>query len=259
MDTREYDPHNPTELSEMAGGESGWARFATLVRENTHHHLLLVGDPGVGKSCATRLLLGDSVGLWILCSKDTTLKDSRERIKNVARQKIVEGQIQWIVLEHADTLHDDAQAFLRRIIETARPQTRFMLEVRDSAAVSEPLLSRTVMVVAPKLLPYEIRTEIMRRNPALSKDHADTIAHSCEGNVRWAILQGLANNIDVGSQAAIVDNPKTWEDVLRTMEMIQTNGINPRTCLNSSIVWDRPGGINEWAVLAKELMDQYLV
>lgn len=47
-----------------------------------------------------------------------------------------------IWLEGADTMTTDAQAFLRRILETAAPNVEFALEVRDESTMNPPLLSR---------------------------------------------------------------------------------------------------------------------
>jgi hypothetical protein len=187
------------------------------------------------------------------------------------------GHINWIVLEHADALHADAQAFLRRIIETTMGASRFVLEVRDAAAIAEPLLSRTVLFTAPQLVEYEIRSEVLRRAPDISQVKASEYAGACDGNVRWAVLQGLAqqnnqglaqqnnqglalertqgqNNQTDGFLGLPKETAKTWSDVLRIMETIQATGSSPRAYSDqNSSVWDRPGGICPWALLGLEL------
>lgn len=237
--------------------------------------MVLVGSAGVGKSCALRLILGSAITVWLRCSQDPTLRDNRDRIKAAARRRIEAGHINWIVLEHADALHADAQAFLRRIIETTMGASRFVLEVRDAAAIAEPLLSRTVLFNAPQLVEYEIRAEILRRVPLLLHEKAEEYAGACDGNVRWAVLQGLAQQNNQGlalqrNQALCAmketqgqeegflglakETPTTWPDVLRIMETIQATGSSPRAYSDqNSSVWDRPGGICPWALLGLEL------
>jgi len=188
MDT-DIDPFRPRTLGDLAGH---WTRLQAMIQRPEPPHIVLVGGAGVGKSCALRLCLGSRVAVWLRCSSDPTLRDNRERIKAAARRRVETGQISWIVLEHADALHADAQAFLRRIIETSMGSTRFVLEVRDAAAIAEPLLSRTVLYTVPPLMEYEIRAEIMKRAPHLSMEKAQAYASACDGNVRWAVLQGLA-------------------------------------------------------------------
>lgn len=258
MDT-DVDPFRPKQRSDLIGS---WIRLEEMLQRSDPPHIVLVGGAGVGKSCALRLCLGTAITVWLRCSSDPTLRDNRDRIKAAARRRVESGQINWIVLEHADALHADAQAFLRRIIETTMGSTRFVLEVRDAAAIAEPLLSRTVLFTAPKLLEYEIRTEVMRRSPHISLEKAQIYAETCDGNVRWAVLQGLALAKNQNSQGNQNDGflglpkeaPTTWTDLLRIMETIQSTGSSPRAYSDqNSAVWDRPGGICPWALLGLEL------
>lgn len=278
MDTTEADPNRPKKLEEMAGAGE-WGRLQTMLTQGEPPHVVLVGPAGIGKSCAIRLALGSTITIWLRCSQDPTLRDNRDRIKAAARRRVEAGQINWIVLEHADALHADAQAFLRRIIETSMGASRFVLEVRDAAAIAEPLLSRTVLFNAPQLVDYEIRGEVMRRAPRLSKEKAAEYASSCDGNVRWAVLQALA--LQKSQALAMKDNqglalqksqdhqdgflglkketPQSWSDVLRIMETIQATGSSPRAYSDqNSTIWDRPGGICPWALLGLELSKNFV-
>lgn len=264
MDTADADPHRPRILEDMAGA-ADWMRLQSLLTRNDPPHVVLVGPAGIGKSCALRLILGPAVTIWLRCSQDPTLRDNRDRIKAAARRRVESGHINWIVLEHADALHADAQAFLRRIIETTMGASRFVLEVRDAAAIAEPLLSRTLLFNAPQLVEYEIRSEVLRRAPSLLQEKASEFARSCDGNVRWAVLQGLASlqktqglasleNQQDGFLGLSKETPTSWSDVLRIMETIQATGSSPRAYSDqNSTVWDRPGGICPWALLALEL------
>ena len=253
MDTADFDPHKPRTVTEMAGD---WTGLQKLVTRADPPHIVLVGPAGVGKSCALKLLLRGQGGLtWLRCSQDPTLRESRDRIKDAARRRVTEGLIQWIVLEHADLLHTDAQTFLRRIIETSLGACRFVLEVRDVAAIAEPLMSRAVMVTAPQLMEHEIRTEIMRRAPSVCLEVADCLAAQSNGNMRWAVLQGLGGSDGfVAPELCAPAAVKNWATLLDTMEKLQASGSSPRAWLDStSPVWERPGGACPWAITAKIL------
>jgi hypothetical protein len=256
MDTPDGDPRRPRQLEDMAGA-SGWTRLRDILRKPTPPHVVLAGGAGGGKSAALRLILGGKIALWMRCSQDRTLRDSREKIKTVARRRVEDGTIAWIVLEHADLLHTDAQAFLRRIIETAAGGTRFVLEVRDLAAIAEPLLSRTVLVNAPTLLRHEIRAEVAGRSPSVGLEVADRIAGECDGNVRWAILQGLGGgNGFVASEVPPRAGVTSWSGLLTAMEALQRTGSSPRAYLGVAAehpAWDRPGGACPWALTAHTL------
>lgn len=251
MDTNEHDPHRPRAITDLVGT---WpARLAELTARADPPHIVLVGGPGVGKSCALRLSLRGRIVHWMRCSADPSLRDSRDRIKNVARQRTT--GIGWIVLEHADALHADSQAFLRRVIETSVGTTRFVLEVRDAAAVAEPILSRTLLFTVPPSLPYEIRAEIQRRAPATPLAVAESLAEQSAGNIRWAVLQALAGGDGyIAPEVKALGTPTSWSDVLAQMELVQQSGSAARIWLGySQALWERPGCICPWAVTAHTL------
>jgi len=260
MDTAEHDPFRPRSVNEMAGA-TDWIRLQSLLKRPEPPNVVLVGAAGIGKSCAVRLCLGSSVAVWLRCSQDPTLRDNRDRIKTAARRRIEEGKTSWIVLEHADALHTDAQAFLRRIIETSTGSSRFVLEVRDAAAVSEPLLSRCTLFNGPRLVDYEIRAEIMRRAPTISVEMATRFASQSNGNVRWGILQGLCLKqndkvLNSGFIGCEYKAPTSWTELLAMMEEVQKTGTSPRAFSKwESSLWDRPGGVDPWSILALELSE----
>jgi len=249
MDTPEHDPHRPMKIAEMANREA-WSRLGAAL--SVGQHIVVAGCAGSGKSCALRLCLAGSISLWFRCSADPSLRDSRDRIKTAARRR--GDGITWIVLEHADLLHADAQAFLRRVIETSVGTVRFALEVRDLAAISEPLLSRTVLFNVPPLMDYEIRSEITRRVPSCGPALAALLAGQCGGNVRWAVLQALGGGdgmLDPSVLEAKLGD--TWASRLAVLEQLAATGSSPRAFiegLGMTADWDRPGGADPWAASA---------
>lgn len=248
MDTAEHDPMRPRALSDMISVET-WNRLDEMTRREDPPHIIVAGGPGIGKSCALRIILGKRTAIWLRCNQDPTLRDNRERIKATARHR-TEG-VSWIVLEHADLLHADAQAFLRRIIETSVGSTRFILEVRDLAAIAEPLLSRTVLFNIPAAMQYEIRAEIQRRAPLCSLDVAERLAEQCTGNIRWAVLQGLggSDGMIAPTVSTRLRAPSSWTELLSVMEEMQRTGTSPATWLGPA-AWERPGGACPWALSA---------
>ena len=242
----------------MAGAAT-WERLRGVLAGG--QHVIVAGGAGCGKSHALRLLLSGVVALWFRCSADPSLRDGRDRIKTAAKRRTAAPS--WIVLEHADLLHADAQAFLRRVIETATGSVRFVLEVRDLSAIAEPLLSRTVLFNVPPLMEFEVRSEVLRRAPTVSGEVAARLAVQAGGNVRWAVLQALGGSdgfldSSVGMPAAglsaTADN--RWVGVLATMEALQKTGSAPRALLAGTVsaeAWERPGGACPWAVTARAL------
>ena len=109
----------------------------------THTPIILTGPPGCGKSYWIQKY-AEHVRKQLFvcpCRKDRTLRDGRQKLHIWARR--TEPAILW--LEGADDLTPEAQAFLRRILETHTSEILFVLECRDPGRLQEPIRSRCVM------------------------------------------------------------------------------------------------------------------
>lgn len=102
--------------------------------------IILTGPPGCGKSYWIQKYAKQvSKQLFVCpCRKDRTLRDGRQKLHIWARR--TEPAILW--LEGADDLTPEAQAFLRRILETHASDVLFILECRDAGRLQEPIRSR---------------------------------------------------------------------------------------------------------------------
>ena len=78
---------------------------------------------------------------------DRSLREGREVLHSQVRSQ--EKTLIWI--EGADDLTQEAQAFLRRILDTRSPDIYCILEVRDPSKLSVPVLSRCAF----QRLPHE--------------------------------------------------------------------------------------------------------
>ena len=105
--------------------------------------LILTGPPGCGKShWITSYAASTKRQLFVCpCRKDRTLRDGRQKLHVWARR--TEPAVLW--LEGADDLTPEAQAFLRRILETHAPEIQFILECRDAGKLQEPIRSRCTL------------------------------------------------------------------------------------------------------------------
>lgn len=101
---------------------------------------LVSGPAGCGKSTWIRQRAADKkIRLLRHCVRtDRSLRQGRPLL--FAQHRSAEPTLIW--LEGADTLTTDAQAFLRRILETAGSNVEFALEVRDETTINPPLMSR---------------------------------------------------------------------------------------------------------------------
>jgi len=108
---------------------------------------LVVGPPGCGKSRWIRNAAanaGQTLFRWN-CRDDRALRQGRELLHGIVRTR----EPTWVWLEGADDITLDAQAFLRRILETASANVTCALEVRRLECMSEPIQSRCILKRLP--------------------------------------------------------------------------------------------------------------
>lgn len=120
---------------------------------------------------------------------DRSLREGRE----VLHQQVRVREPMFVWLEGADDLTQEAQAFLRRILETASPNVTCVLEVREPWKLSPPILSRCTIVNM-----------------------------SAKSSFRKAHSLNLATRLGLISTANIPETP-TWNDIPRLRE----EGIDP--------------------------------
>lgn len=110
---------------------------------------LVCGPSGCGKSSWIRKRAKENKLHLIRYTvrTDRSLRQGRPLL--FAQHRSAEPTLIW--LEGADTLTSDAQAFLRRILETAGTNVEFALEVRDETTMSPPLISRCQRIIMPSI------------------------------------------------------------------------------------------------------------
>lgn len=167
LDILQYDPHSPKSIDDIVGNQVVWKDLANKIRTNKCPHIVLTGPAGCGKSLFIHTVLeceSSRPVLTINCTANSGLRDLRDTVRGFARgSRTARGDFRWIVLEHADALTADTQAFLRRMMETTSNTTRFMFECVDAGAIAEPILSRSNLFVVNPPDETEVRYELMRR------------------------------------------------------------------------------------------------
>lgn len=166
--------------------------------------ILVCGEPGTGKSRWIREEAAAAKARlfrWNVRT-DRSLREGREILHQQVRSK--EQMFVWI--EGADDLTQEAQAFLRRILETAAPSVTCVLEARELWKMSPPVLSRCTIVT-------------MRSDTSI---RAQTIFHK-------AVQLGLVTaklQSDMDSQN--LGNPISWKDI----PALRKQGMDPYAILN---------------------------
>ena len=151
---------------------------------------LIVGPPGCGKSRWIRQAsAGQALFRWN-CRDDRALRQGRELLHGLVRTR----EPTWIWLEGADDITLDAQAFLRRILETASPHVTCALEVRRLECMAEPIQSRCVL---------------KRLSPQVSQD---------QQSYRQQLIHQIWS-LSTDPKAPVFETPETLEE-LRELRLI---------------------------------------
>jgi DNA polymerase III delta prime subunit len=146
--------------------------------------LLVCGEPGCGKSAWIRAqakLKGAELFHWNI-RVDRSLREGREVLHRQVRAR----QLMYVWLEGADDLTQEAQAFLRRILETASPNITCALEVREPWKLSPPILSRCTVINIPTHQSFRKNKNVeLAKNLGLIKDT------KLKGDITWKDISAL--------------------------------------------------------------------
>ena len=260
MNTQVLDPHAPRSYKDLVGNGNTFEKWATVVAEQKPMHVLWVGPVGIGKSTFWKLVAPQAQLLIINCYADSGLREQRDSIKHFIRLSSGSGQkvIRYILFEHAEVLSDDAQAFLRRMLEVYSASIFCIFEVRDATAITDPISSRCQIVQLSALSQMEIEYELKRRIHGLHSQTVSAIARFANGNLRWALLQGFGAAAGFSLNQLCLQPPplkgKSLKEIVEWETSLHANGFDPRIGLltvldgNTMELWRRimetPGGVH---------------
>jgi replication factor C small subunit len=190
----------------MVGQKEIVVRLQSYVKTGNLPHLLFTGSAGIGKTTAAvalaRGFFGDS---WQMNFREMNASDERgidvvrSQIKEFARTSPLAGAtFKILFLDEADALTTDAQAALRRTMETYARTCRFILSCNYSSKIIDPIQSRCAIYRFRPLDAEAVIEEVRRIAAAegltVTEGALDAIVYVAAGDMRKAInaLQGAA-------------------------------------------------------------------
>jgi replication factor C small subunit len=206
------EKYRPKKLSEIVGQDAIVDRLMAYVEAKSMPHLMFAGPAGVGKTtaamCMARELFGD-VGqdfLELNASDERGIDVVRNKIKDFARTRPLNGDFKIIFLDESDSLTNDAQNALRRTMEQYTATCRFILSCNYSSKLIEPIQSRCAVFRFTRVPKEAVKKYLERILKAEGVKHdgkgIDAILYVSEGDMRRSvnILQGAATLGDVNEE-----------------------------------------------------------
>jgi replication factor C small subunit len=198
--------YRPARLADIVGQDEIVERLQSYVRSGSLPHLLFTGPAGVGKTTAAVALAREFFGeTWQMNFRELNASDERgidvvrNQIKEFARTSPLGGaEFKILFLDEADALTTDAQAALRRTMETYARTCRFVLSCNYSSKIIDPIQSRCAIYRFRPLTQAAIGEEVRRiaeaENLTVTDGAIEAIAYVAQGDMRRAInaLQGAA-------------------------------------------------------------------
>ncbi|MCX6686395.1 MAG: replication factor C small subunit [Methanoregula sp.] len=222
------EKYRPVRLADIVGQDEIVERLSSYVKTRNLPHLLFTGSAGVGKTTAAVTLAREIFGeSWQMNFRELNASDERgidvvrNQIKQFARTTpLGEASFKILFLDEADALTTDAQAALRRTMESYAQTCRFILSCNYSSKIIDPIQSRCAIYRFKPLSPVAIKEEIRRishrEELSVSPDAMDAMVYIAQGDMRKAInaLQGAAiisHTIDATMVYAITSTARPEE------------------------------------------------
>ena len=200
------EKYRPSRLADIVGQDEVVERLSSYVKSKNLPHLLFTGSAGVGKTTAAVTLAKefykDSFQMnfrEMNASDERGIDVVRNQIKQFARTTpLGDATFKILFLDEADALTTDAQAALRRTMETYAQTCRFILSCNYSSKIIDPIQSRCAIYRFKPLGVEAVKEEVRRiagkEGLSITPGAMDAIVYIAQGDMRKAInaLQGGA-------------------------------------------------------------------
>jgi replication factor C small subunit len=198
------EKYRPSKLADIVGQDEIVERLSSYVRTETLPHLLFTGSAGVGKTTAAVTLAHEFFkDSWQMNFRELNASDERgidvvrNQIKQFARTTpLGNATFKILFLDEADALTTDAQAALRRTMESYAQTCRFILSCNYSSKIIDPIQSRCAIYrfkpLGPEAIMEETRRIACREGLTITNAAMNAIVYISQGDMRKEInaLQG---------------------------------------------------------------------
>jgi replication factor C small subunit len=234
------EKYRPQSFSDIVSQSIAINRLREFIKTPNMPHMIFTGPAGTGKT-STALIIANSylkredwdTNLLEVNASDTVRIDFvRNVLKNYVNQSLIKnGSLKFVILDEADNIPGQVQQALRRMIEKASENIKFILLCNYINRIIDPIISRCAVFRFVNLpedkivdrLKYIVKEEKIE----ISDDHAEKFFHLVYfisgGDLRKAI-----NTLQMSVALELVEN-------LELDEILKISGFLDEKTLKSLI------------------------
>ena len=224
------EKYRPQSFDEIIGQADIVAKLKAMAEKKEIQHMILSGPPGVGKTTSAVVLAKTVFGqeweqnfIELNASDDRKLSVIQGKVKEFARTKPIDAPFKIILFDEADSLTQEAQQALRRMMEEYSATCRFIFSVNYQSNIIEPLQSRCAILRFQPLSKQDVHKFIERiaENEKLEIDNEamDALDYVSRGDLRTLVnLMQSLSNVSKKIDAKAVLQSSGLMDVSKTME-----------------------------------------
>ncbi len=229
------EKYRPRSFDEIIGQKEIIEKLKAMAEKKEIQHMILSGPPGVGKTTSAVVLAKEVFGstTWnqnfieLNASDDRKLSVIQGKVKEFARTKPIDAPFKIILFDEADSLTQEAQQALRRMMEEYSATCRFVFSVNYQSNMIEPLQSRCAILRFQPLSKSDVHKFIERiagsEKLEVDSEAMDALDYVSRGDLRTLVnlLQSLSN-VSKKIDAKAVLQSSGLMDISKTIEGLKT-------------------------------------
>lgn len=200
------EKYRPSKFDEIIGQQESIDKLKAMVEKGDIQHMILSGPPGVGKTTSA-IVLAKAVfkNEWnqnfieLNASDDRKLSVIQGKVKEFARTKPIDAPFKLILFDEADSLTQEAQQALRRMMEEYSGTCRFLFSVNYQNNIIEPIQSRCAIIRFKPLTSEDVKKFVKmiadKEGLKIDDNAIEALIYVSKGDLRALtnVLQSLSN------------------------------------------------------------------